>query len=84
MLLFASVIVTVLLLVIVTYHRQKLYHRNEDTPQGTKLSHFMSVFATPLIIITVTAVYEEPYYDWTVSRTEPAMEQCPAYGVLTK
>ena len=35
---------------------------------------------------SVTAVYEEPY-DWAVSRlpqTEPVMEQCPAYGVLTK
>ena len=34
-----------------------------------------------------TVVYEEPYYDWAVSRlpqTEPVMEQCPAYGVLTK
>ena len=34
----------------------------------------------------VTAVYEEPY-DWAVSRlpqTEPVMDQCLAYGVLTK
>ena len=37
-------------------------------------------------IYSVTAVYEEPY-DWAASRlqqTEPVMEQCPAYGVLTK
>ena len=37
-------------------------------------------------IYSVTVVYEEPY-DWAASRlpqTEPVMEQCPAYGVLTK
>ena len=37
-------------------------------------------------ILSTAVVYEEPY-DWAVSRlpqTEPTMEQCPAYGVLTK
>ena len=38
------------------------------------------------VVLLGTAVYEEPY-DWAVSRqpqTQPVMEQCPAYGVLTK
>ena len=38
------------------------------------------------IVQLCTVVYEEPY-DWSVSglpQTEPVMEQCPAYGVLTK
>ena len=47
----------------------------------------MFMFVLPsLLRFHTAAVYEEPY-DWAVSRlpqTEPAMEQCPAYGVLTK
>ena len=38
------------------------------------------------VVLLRTVVYEEPY-DWAVSRlpqTEPVIEQCPAYGVLTK
>ena len=80
MLLPASIIITV---VTFAYHRQKLHHRNEETPQGSAYVH--CVFLASLGLHTA-AVYEEPY-DWAVSRppqTEPVMEQCPAYGVLTK
>lgn len=82
MLLFASIIVTVLVFVIVAYRRQKLHLRNQKTPQGS--CHFSHYWLLHLNIFT--ADYEEPY-DWAVWRlpqTEPAMERCPAYGVLTK
>ena len=80
MLLFASIIVTV---VTFAYHRQKLHQRNQETPQGIIVMFHVCFFD---ISTNIAAVYEEPY-DWAVSRlpqTEPAMEQCPAYGVLTK
>ena len=80
MLLLASIIITV---VAVAYHRQKLHHRNQETPQG---SSYVRVFLAFLLRLHTAAVYEEPY-DWAVSRlpqAEPAMEQCPAYGVFTK
>ena len=86
MLLLAGITVTVLVFVIVAYHRHKLHNRNQDTPQGS--CHVSYVFlAFPLnVVLLCTVVYEE-LYDWSVSRlpqTEPVMEQCPAYGVLTK
>ena len=86
MLLFAGIIVTVtvLVFVIVAYHRHNL-HRNQETSQGS--SHVSCVYSLHVVLLrTVTVVYEEPY-DWAVSRppqTEPVIEQCPAYGVLTK
>ena len=85
MLLFAGIIVTVTVFVIVAYRQHKLHHSNQETPQG---SHHVSrmLFDFDYKIYSITAVYEEPY-DWAVSRlpqTEPVMEQCPAYGVLTK
>jgi hypothetical protein len=44
----------------------------------------LCALAIPLMLHTA-AVYEEPY-DWAVSKlpqTEPMVEHCPAYGVLT-
>ena len=86
--LFAGIIVTVTVFVIVAYRQHKLHHSNQETPQG---SHHVSCvfffsFDFDYKIYSVTVVYEEPY-DWAVSRlpqTEQVMEQCPAYGVLTK
>ena len=80
MLLLASIIITV---VTFAYHRQKLHHRNEETPQG---STYVQCVFWHLLRLYTAAVYEEPY-DWAVSRlpqTEPVMEQCSAYGVFTK
>ena len=86
MLLFAGIIVTVLVFVIVAYRWHKLHNRNQETPQGS--CHVSCVFLAfqPHVVLLCTVVYEEPY-DWTVSRlpqAELVMEQCPAYGVLTK
>ena len=77
----AGIIVTV---VAVVYRRQKLHHRHQETPQGSCYVHVY--FLASLPILSTAAGYEEPY-DWAVSRlpqTEHAMEECPAYGVLTK
>ena len=86
MLLLAAINATLIVFVIVTYHQHKLHHRNQETPQG---SHHVFMFSFDFdytMMYSITVVYEEPY-DWAVSRlpqTEPVMEQCPAYGVLTK
>ena len=82
-LLLAAIIATLIVFVIVTYHQHKLHHRNQETPQG---NHHVSRVFFACMMYSITVVYEEPY-DWAVSRlpqTEPVMEQCPAYGVLTK
>ena len=87
--LFAGITATLTVFVIVAYRRHKLHHCNQETPQG---GHHICVFFCNLascVLYTmhsIAVVYEE-LYDWAVSRlpqTEPAMEQCPAYGVLTK
>ena len=89
MMLFAGITVTGLVFVIIAYHRNKLHQRNQETPQGivnVMLHVHMFGISILYIIIYTAASYEEPY-DWAVSRlpqTEPEMEQCPAYGVLTK
>ena len=77
MLFLAGIIVTV---VAVAYRRQKVHHRNQDTPQGSCYVHVY------FLALSTTAVYEEPY-DRAVSRlpqTEHAMKESPACGVLTK
>ena len=84
-LLFPGIIVTVTVFVIVAYYQYKLHHRNQETPQDSHVCSFFIDFDYTKMY-SVTVVYEEPY-DWAVSRlpqTEPVMEQCPAYGVLTK
>ena len=84
--LFAGITVTVLVFVIIAYHRHKLHQRNQETPQPQGNQFHASVCLVFCYNNTATASYEEPY-DWAVSRlqqTEPEMEQCPAYGMLTK
>ena len=96
MMLFAGITVTGLVFVIVAYRWNKLHQRNQETPQGivNVMLHVhmfgISILCYNSIIILLhnntAASYEEPY-DWSVSRlpqTESVMEQCPAYGVLTK
>ena len=73
--------------VIVVYCWLKLNQQSQDKLQGTYMTLFGIVCELyPSIIYTV--VYEEPYA-LAVSKTpqqqtEPEMEQCPAYGMLSK
>ena len=87
MLLLAGMLVTVVVFLIIAYHQHKLHNRNQQIPQGScHVSCVFWHFNLTLYYYVHTVVYEEPH-DWAVSRlpqTEPEMEQCPAYGVLTK
>ena len=86
MLLFAGIdiIATLTVFVIVAaYNWHKLHYRNQEIPQG---SH--QVFCVLASFIFTQCIHLLQLFMRShmtrLPQTESAMEQCPAYGVLTK